>query len=332
PDIDLAASKKDLSCFGLDDGSITATVSGGVPDYEFSLNAGPLQPDPLFENLSAGSFNLVVIDSRGCMDSLKRDLTEPPALDLDLMAISPLCPSDTPEGSISAIATGGTSPIEYALGNGAFSGTSEFLNLPPAVYQVTAQDAAGCKVTGDVEVEPTLPISLTIPSVQTLLLGDSVQLLPQIDFQPDSILWSPPERLSCYTCLEPWAKPVQTTDYHLKIWSIEGCLVSAIVRLEVDSEVDFFIPNVFSPNGDNSNDIFTVFARKDVAFVHRLLIFDRWGNGLWENENFVPNGPIGWDGNSRGQSMMAGVYVWLIEIELIDGTRKVLSGDVTLVR
>ena len=220
----------------------------------------------------------------------------------------------------------------YALGNGAFSGASEFLNLSPALYQVTAQDAAGCKVSGEVEIEPTLLLTLTIPAIQTLQLGDSVQLLPQINFQPDSLLWSPAERLSCTTCLEPWAKPVQSTDYHLKVWSVEGCLVSALFRLEVDRDVKFFIPNVFSPNGDGSNDIFTVFARKEVALVHRLLIFDRWGNGLWENNDFVPNGPIGWDGYSHGEPMMAGVYVWLCEIELVDGTRQVLSGDVTLVR
>ena len=107
PDIDLNATKKDLSCFGLTDGIITAQVSGGIPDYEFSLNASIPQQDPKFENLAAGTFNLVVIDSRGCMDSLKRDLTEPPAIDLDLMAISPLCPTETPEGSISAIRSGG---------------------------------------------------------------------------------------------------------------------------------------------------------------------------------------------------------------------------------
>lgn len=332
PEINLIASKTDLTCFGSDNGSVTATVSGGVPAYMFSYNGGVFQPDPKFENLSAGNYNLIVMDDHGCLDSVSGGLTEPPEIVIDLMAISPLCPTDIPEGSISAIATGGQPPLMYSIEQDVFSIESDFFNLAPGNYVITAQDAAGCEVSASVEIEPTLILPLSIDSLETLRLGDSIQLKPQISFLADSIIWLPPDGLSCATCLEPWAKPVQSTDYQIKIWSVEGCLVTAFVRLEVDRDIKIYIPNVFTPNTDGVNDIFSVFARGEVRIVRSLSIFDRWGDGVWQGIDILPDGSTGWDGLSRGQRSPSGVYVWVCEIELIDGTREVLSGDVTLVR
>lgn len=173
---------------------------------------------------------------------------------------------------------------------------------------------------------------LSLPSVLELQFGDSVLLVPQIDFLPDSIAWSPAEGLSCTNCLQPWANPTQSTDYLLSIWSPEGCLVSAMVHLDVNRDVRIYIPNVFTPNEDGVNDIFTVYANREVRSVLSLMVYDRWGNGVWQDHNFIPDGTTGWDGFSRGKPMLSGVYVWLCEIELIDGTKEVLSGDVTLVR
>jgi hypothetical protein len=61
-------------------------------------------------------------------------------------------------------------------------------------------------------------------------------------------------------------------------------------------------------------------------------VYDRWGNALWQATDFPPNTLRGWDGRSRGQQMNPGVYVWMCEIELSDGTREWLAGDVTVVR
>ena len=53
---------------------------------------------------------------------------------------------------------------------------------------------------------------------------------------------------------------------------------------------------------------------------------------LWEGKDFLPNGTIGWDGTFHDEPMSPGVFVWLCEIELIDGSHEVLSGDLTLVK
>ena len=60
---------------------------------------------------------------------------------------------------------------------------------------------------------------------------------------------------------------------------------------------------------------------------------DRWGEIVFENENFNPNDPgSGWDGNFRGQPMNPEVFVYYAEIEFIDGAVEEFKGDIFLVR
>lgn len=185
-------------------------------------------------------------------------------------------------------------------------------------------------LTVDVNLE--VSSSLSLPSIIDLHLGDSVQLIPVLDFQPDSIAWSPAEGLSCTDCLQPWAKPVRDTEYQLAALTENGCLVTATIRITVDNEVKIYFPNVFSPNGDGINDKFNANGRQDHFTVSTLSIFDRWGGLLWEEYDFLPDAASGWDGTSRGQIVPAGVYVWMCEILKADGTTERFSGDVTLVR
>jgi len=105
-----------------------------------------------------------------------------------------------------------------------------------------------------------------------------------------------------------------------------GC--DSIVELRL-KEYPLYIPNAFSPNGDGINDTFQLFTRDNLIQVESLIIFDRWGNQLFqqtEGETFE------WDGGlARGQ-ITAGVYMYLVELALYDGKRKVLSGDLLVVK
>ena len=116
------------------------------------------------------------------------------------------------------------------------------------------------------------------------------------------------------------------------LWTREGCIVTATVHIQVNNDVRIYFPNVFSPNGDDINDKFTVSGRRDLIMVRSLVIYDRWGGALWEGKDFIADGTNGWDGYSRGEAAPSGVYVWKCEIELIDGHREIFSGDVTLLR
>lgn len=89
----------------------------------------------------------------------------------------------------------------------------------------------------------------------------------------------------------------------------------------------FFIPNVFSPNGDGKNDRFNVRINKDVTGLD-MSIFNRWGQEIYHTSDINQ----GWDGTYGGQASEVGVYQYIIKLKFRDGTVKTVTGDLTLLR
>ncbi len=105
-----------------------------------------------------------------------------------------------------------------------------------------------------------------------------------------------------------------------------GC--DSLVHLTLE-EYKLYIPNAFSPNGDGVNDYFTVYGSEDFITIQSLRIFDRWGNRVYGQQQDYP---FRWDGTNNGKEMVSGVYVYILDLVLYDGTRKMIKGDVTVLR
>jgi hypothetical protein len=88
-----------------------------------------------------------------------------------------------------------------------------------------------------------------------------------------------------------------------------------------------FIPNVFSPNGDGKNDVFTIRLGKDATGMD-MVIFDRWGKQVYQT-NSLANG---WNGTYDGKDAEVGVYQYLIKVKYRDNSVMTYKGDVTLLR
>lgn len=105
----------------------------------------------------------------------------------------------------------------------------------------------------------------------------------------------------------------------------KGCLVELSQTIEViDCPQDLFIPDLFSPNADGSNDIFTI-ASESINTLN-LKIFDRHGNLLYETSNLDEAINQGWDGKNNGQEQPAGVYIWQIKGTFADGSKLQYKG------
>lgn len=59
----------------LSDGQITLVPTGGIPTYQYSLNGGVFQTDPVFSNLVIGFYTIICLDGNGCADEISVDLT-----------------------------------------------------------------------------------------------------------------------------------------------------------------------------------------------------------------------------------------------------------------
>jgi gliding motility-associated-like protein len=149
----------------------------------------------------------------------------------------------------------------------------------------------------------------------------------------DSFAWSFIPNSGCINCPDPMLAPFSTSTYTVTVTDENGCTATDNIQIFVEKPREVFIPNVFSPNNDGQNDIFMIFAGDDVQKVNSFIVFNRWGETMFEVYNFQPNSPAyGWNGTHRSRKMNTGVYVFLAEVEFIDGEVVMFKGDVTLVR
>jgi gliding motility-associated-like protein len=219
-----------------------------------------------------------------------------------------------------------------------FSQNGLFENLQAADYEVIVQDANGCEQVFDLTVSGASPLVVGLVASASLNIGETYLLNPTLNIPTDqvaTVVWSPNVGLSCTDCLQPIATPANDIIYTITVTSVDGCTASASISITVTApEGNLYVPNAFSPNDDGLNDMLTVFAdEKLVRQVVTFQVFTRWGESVFTGFGLRPNDVgMGWDGTSRGKKVDLGAYVWFAEVELATGERRLLKGDVVVVR
>ena len=145
--------------------------------------------------------------------------------------------------------------------------------------------------------------------------------------------WSPARDLDSPYVPRPIANIKNDICYTLVAENDYGCADTAKICIRVfcaNSQV--FIPNAFTP-GDASrgNNILMVRAT-GIKEVKQFTIFNRWGQIVFEKQNFRPNDPsTGWDGKVKGVPATSGVFVYIAEVVCENDIRYVYKGNVTLI-
>jgi gliding motility-associated-like protein len=105
-----------------------------------------------------------------------------------------------------------------------------------------------------------------------------------------------------------------------------GCLDTIIKVLVVEEDFTLFVPNAFTVNDDNLNDVFIPKGKGVAKF--QMDIFDRWGLHIFHSDDFT----VGWNGFYKGERCTADSYVWKIYVVDFAGKSRSLTGHVVLVR
>ncbi len=168
----------------------------------------------------------------------------------------------------------------------------------------------------------------------TIRIGASVLLEAEITGTGTlDFVWSPVDGLSCITCPDPLANPLDTITYTLAVTDANGCTAEESVTIRVNEECRVRIPNAFTPNGDGSNDRFRPIMDPCVKTVLLWKLVNRWGQTVFEQINFSATDPmLGWDGVWDGKPHPSDVLVWVAEFEFYDGRRELKNGEVSLIR
>ena len=139
--------------------------------------------------------------------------------------------------------------------------------------------------------------------------------------------------LQCAACFQYQFLPLESGCERVLVRSIKGCEAWDEVCYKLRPRRQIYVPNVFHPDDSGANDYFTIYSDASVKQIRYLKIYSSWGEQLFQADNIQTNQePSGWDGSFRGQGMNPGVFVWVAEVEFIDGEVLFLKGDVTLVR
>ncbi len=222
-----------------------------------------------------------------------------------------------------------------ATGLNATTGTTVMANpVNTTTYRVIGVSSNVCpsdtgfiKVTvGDiptVNVGPDITVNagtqITIPTVTT---GGVVQFT-----------WTPATGLSCTNCAQPMFVADKNVTYKTMVRTQYGCEAKDEFTVSVlCNKGAVFIPNAFTPNNDGKNDVFFV-SGYGIARVKHFGVFDRWGKQVFNKDNFAPGDrSSGWNGRVANMEMPTTTFVYVAEVECIDGTTIVLKGTVVLIR
>ncbi|PCH99142.1 MAG: hypothetical protein COB85_00615, partial [Bacteroidetes bacterium] len=159
PTITISSTTNDPSCAG-NDGSATASSSGGAGPYTYQWSSGATTATA--SNLSAGTYNVFVIDNNGC--AANTSVTLNPASGGPSVTTTSTAPScGNSDGTATADATGGATPYTYLWSNSQTTQTA--IGLAAGSYTVTVTDNGGCSATASLTLISTGGPNVTTTSV-----------------------------------------------------------------------------------------------------------------------------------------------------------------------
>lgn len=152
-DFDVNVSSNNLLCNGTNTGSVAVSVFGGSSPYSYDWTNSTSSSSTL-AGLSGGTYECIVMDADGCIDTVSAIVTEPSALTVSFLTTDEVSGND---GAIDLTVNGGTAPYLYTWSNG--SNNEDITNLAGDDYIFTINDANGCSYTDTVTVESSVGIS-----------------------------------------------------------------------------------------------------------------------------------------------------------------------------
>jgi gliding motility-associated-like protein len=201
------------------------------------------------------------------------------------------------------------------------------------VVQTIVTNSSGCKdtATKNILIHPLPQVSM--PSAITMQVGFPITIPATYTSNVWSWTWTTAATLNCGDCPQPVANPKFNTKYTVSFIDSNGCKNTGDIQIiVVCKNENVFVPNTFSPNGDGNNDVFYVRGR-GLDRVKSLRIFNRWGEIVFEQQNFPVNNPMyGWDGKFKGNKPIPDVYVYQVEIFCDNSQIVHFEGNIALIQ
>lgn len=317
---------------------ISSSLNGSQYDYYWESDAGEILMEVSNSISEAGIYFLTITDtSNGCTFTTSEEVFSlNPVIGFDLSTTHPGCLNTS--GSITFIdIVGGEENLMYSIDGGEnFQESPSFISLDAGVYDAVIVDGNDCEIISQAIITEVEGFDIVAETYYIVYYGEQTQLIanPTLDFDDiESINWSPADYLSCVDCLNPIFSGTDNASYTLTVIDKNGCESEANIEIRIILK-ELYTPNIFSPNGDGINDVFTIYGDiNQVDYVSDLNIYDRWGNMMYTNSGFgINDESAGWDGTFKGVDVQPGVYIYFCNVHMKNGEQIIVKGDITVIR
>lgn len=327
---------QNIICAGTNSGSVLLNPAAGTAPFSFVWSDGQSAQNQR-SNLAAGTYSFTVTDVNNCTAEGSVTLSDPAPIIANYSAFGPGCNAEEGRLVITQI-TGGTAPFTIDASPLILTiGTTPFTvnDIIPGSYNGVIRDANGCTVNLQFFIPESDDVTLTAFADTTVEAGNSIQINVQTNRTLQQLLIAEMRfngNLLCTDCLDFEFEPIISGVIEIRLEDESGCSISTQFSITLQVNINVFFPSAFSPNGDGINDVFTAYGGQNVSRVTFLKMFDRWGEEIFLLEDFPPDQAMGWDGNYKGKELNPGVYIYVSEIQYLNGDKKLFAGEVTLFR
>jgi gliding motility-associated-like protein len=340
PLLQISAGHLNIACTGDNNGKAWAFAAGGVPPLELEWSDALSQSTDTIFNLGPGPYRATFTDQNGCRVDTILVVEQPLPLNVQIALTPDTC--FRKDGTIRAIAFGGTKPYEFIWSTITDSAaytvvgdTNRVGKLPTGSYTLLLVDSNGC------EFERTVNVPFIAPpkaGFSTISKPEEV-VDPVVEFFNESLAsetyeWHFGEggisnvKHPKYVYDEPGNYLVMLIAYNEPQF---GCADTAFRYIFVEPLFTFYVPNSFTPDGDGLNDEFKPVGENFDYESYNLKIYDRWGSLIWQTDN--PE--RGWNGTHQQtlESVKNGVYLYIFTMKKFNAFEpKVVKGSVKLYR
>ena len=335
-----------IDCNGESSGFVTLSTNGGYPPYTYNW-LGPnnfISNEPNLNNLSSGLYECIIIDSNGCNRSIELDILEPEQLGIELISIEDM---DCDENAhIHFDITGGAGTIEGILNTSWGEITTfiwdttnewyfEYSNFEQwdGLISLSTTDQNGC-ITSLADI----PVQTWIDPVADFEMStNDTGLLEMIEFTDYSETDAP-----IISWLWDFGDGYTINDQNpthfyeeagqylicLTIEDENGCQSEKCNMINIYNNIYVYIPNIFTVNNDNTNEVFLPSINGIDTESYEMLIYDRWGKLLFSTKNHQE----GWNGTYNGNTLTSDIYSYKISYLTPSGVEKKHTGKITLAK
>ena len=193
------------------------------------------------------------------------------------------------------------------------------------IFVEVTHPTLGCVLRDSFDVMPTeLIVDADAEPDAEIYLGESVDIFVVDTIEGDTYEWDNGATTSNQTVM-----PEETTTYTVTVTDEDGCTGIASITITViqpECEEDVFLPNAFTPNGDDVNSI--LYVRSNFVDEMLLIIYNRWNEEVFRSTSQ----DVGWDGTFKGEDLAPDAYAYYLTVTCVDGFTIERSGNINLIR